>query len=277
MTGTALEVEKMSVRRSAAGVCHRLDIAAFHLHAGEMVALTGPSGCGKSTFLDLLALVLWPDRLCRMVVRIPGSGRSRDVTAIARGRVQSEAARLRADAYGYVLQTGGLFSFLTVRENLMVADPSGSSSRRERRDRLDYLAGRLDIERQLGKRPGELSVGERQRAAIVRALLKRPSLLLADEPTANLDPQSSRNTLELLRQEAEESGIAALVVSHDQEMVRDLGLVEWRLEARRDDQGEAGCDEASPALVTSRLYPPLAPGPRSPSPAFEMGDTGTGP
>ena len=164
------------------------------------------------------------------------------MTAIVRSRAQTEAARLRAAACGYVLQQGGLLPFLTVRENLVVADPLGSQSRRALRSRIEHLASKLDIVRQLDKRPGALSVGERQRAAIVRALIKRPTVLLADEPTANLDPQTSRDTLELLREEAEEFDIAVFVVSHDHDLIRGIGLPEWRLEPQVHQHGEIGAE-----------------------------------
>ena len=258
MTDTALSIEGMSIMRSAPEVCLRLEVDALRLDAGETVALTGPSGCGKSTFLDVLAMVLWPDSVSRMEVRLPGNGTLQDVTAIVRSRAQTEAARLRAAVCGYVLQQGGLLPFLTVRENLMVADPLGSQSRRALRSRIEHLASKLDIVRQLDKRPGALSVGERQRAAIVRALIKRPTVLLADEPTANLDPQTSRDTLELLREEAEEFGISVFVVSHDHDLIRGIGLPEWRLEPRVHRHGETGAQagQEDRTVVISHLHGP---------------------
>ncbi len=259
MKDTALVIEGMSITRSAPEACLRLEVDEFQLIAGETAALTGPSGCGKSTFLDVLAMVLWPDSVTRMMVRLPENETPRDVTNVLRDRVQTEAARLRAAAYGYVLQQGGLFPFLTVRENLMVADLSGSLSSEDLQSRIKCLASKLKIERQLEKRPDALSVGERQRAAIVRALVKRPTVLLADEPTANLDRENSRKTLHMLCEEAKASKTAVFVVSHDDDLIREFELSQWRLETDDCQYGEAGTETGQESrTVVARLLPPPA-------------------
>ncbi len=146
-----------------------------------------------------------------------------------REKRQTEAARLRAEAYGYVLQTGGLLPFLTVRQNVEVADPAGKHCLQGIRERITDLAEKLRIASKLDVMPGTLSVGERQRAAILRALAKVPTILLADEPTANLDPEAGRASLGLLRDTATTSNTAVLVVSHDHSLIDDVGLPEWRL------------------------------------------------
>ena len=229
MTPTALEIEGTSIERKTSESSLRLVVERFELGLGEAVALTGPSGCGKSTLLDILAMVLWPESVRRMRVRVPKELHLRNVTSVVREKRQSEAARLRAAAYGYVLQTGGLLPFLTVRQNVEVADPAGTQSPQTMQERIARLAGALEIETKLDVLPGTLSVGERQRAAILRALAKRPTVLLADEPTANLDPETSRTTLSLLLEAATDSGAAVLVVSHDHTLIRTAGLPEWRL------------------------------------------------
>ena len=225
----ALELEGMEIERGPREASLRLVVERFRLYSGEAVALTGPSGCGKSTMLDILAMVLWPDRIERMTVLRP-DGETQNATGILRQRRQTEAARLRAAAFGYVLQTGGLLPFLTVRQNVMVADPLGRLDRDELEERIDECAHTLEISERLDQRPGVLSVGERQRAAILRALAKQPSVLLADEPTSNLDPKTSRCTLDLLCKAAEEAGVAVLVVSHDHTLVRESKLPCWKLE-----------------------------------------------
>ena len=228
VTAPALTIEGMAIERRSAESTLTLVVEKLVLNRGEAVALTGVSGCGKSTLLDVLAMVLWPDAIGRMTVRMPDE-RVRDITPILRGKCQSEAARLRAAAYGYVLQTGGLLPFLTVRQNAEVADPSGTHPPRAMGERIAGLADRLRIAPKLDVLPGALSVGERQRAAILRALAKGPTILLADEPTANLDPETGLAILQLLLDTATTSGAAVLVVSHDHALVRSAGLPEWRL------------------------------------------------
>lgn len=229
MNAIALDVEGMSIERHGPEIIFRLCAERLRLGAGEAAALIGASGCGKSTLLDILSLVLWPDRLARLCVRLH-DGTLVDATDIARGRKQAEAARLRAKAFGYILQTGGLLPFLTVRQNLHVSDPAGTAQRAALVGRIGPLAEQLGISAQLDKLPAKLSVGERQRAAILRAVVKQPSVILADEPTANLDPIASRDALALLLQAARDSGSAVLIVSHDHELVREAGLPVWTLE-----------------------------------------------
>ena len=244
MTAPALAIEGMSIERRTAESSLTLMVEKLELNRGEAVALTGASGCGKSTLLDVLAMVLWPDDIGRMRVRMPDE-RVRDVTTILREKRQSEAARLRAAAYGYVLQTGGLLPFLTVRQNAEIADPAGTHPRRAMQERIAGLADKLQIAPKLDVLPGALSVGERQRAAILRALAKGPTILLADEPTANLDPDTGQASLQLLLDTATKSDAAVLVVSHDHALVRRAGLPEWRL-----------CTSTTANGVESRLRAP---------------------
>ena len=248
VTAPALAIEGMSIERRTAESSLTLVVERLELNRGDAVALTGASGCGKSTLLDVLAMVLWPDDVGRMRVRMP-DGRVRDVTPILREKRQSEAARLRAAAYGYVLQTGGLLPFLTVRQNAEVADPADTHPPRAMRERIAGLADRLRIAPKLDVLPGALSVGERQRAAILRALAKGPTILLADEPTANLDPETGLASLQLLLDTAATSDAAVLVVSHDHALVRGAGLPEWRL-----------CTSTSANGVQSRLAAPCEAG-----------------
>ena len=248
MTATALAIEGMSIDRRTSGSSLTLVVEQLELNVGEAVALTGASGSGKSTLLDVLAMVLWPDEIARMRVRMPHK-QLRDVTPILREKRQSEASRLRAAAYGYVLQTGGLLPFLTVRQNVEVADPAGTLPRRVMQERIVSLADKLQITPKLDVLPGALSVGERQRAAILRALAKGPTILLADEPTANLDPETSRDSLNLLQETARESDAAVLIVSHDHALIRRAELPELRLRTKPAANG-----------VESRLLAPRADG-----------------
>lgn len=175
------------------------------MEAGEHVALTGPSGCGKSTLLHLISGILRPD-----------SGRiSLDGTEL--GSLSEQALdRYRARKVGYVFQTFHLLAGLTVLENVETAITFAEGS--------DYGKAREVLEEMgLGDRlsyyPRQLSVGQRQRVAVARAVVNAPPLLLADEPTANLDPPRAEAVMSLLRETCRAREAALLVVTHDQRAV----------------------------------------------------------
>jgi len=186
---------------------------------GDLRALRGPSGSGKSTVLDLIALTLEPDAAGQFTARVDGT--DVDVMDLWRRRDDDGLARLRARLYGYVLQVGGLLRFLSVAENvrlpLVLEDRPDAAA-------VQAMLDRLGIGDQADKRPEQLSVGQRQRAAIARALIHRPPILLADEPTAALDPASAHTVFDLLVSAATEQGAATLVASHDVDKVDHHGL-----------------------------------------------------
>lgn len=196
-------------------------VAVEHLSlaAGQTVALVGPSGCGKSTCLDLLAFTLRPDRSCRFVMT-EGDGTPHDVAADWTAGRSNALLALRAREIGYVLQTGALLPYLSGFENAMLPrrllglDGQGD---------LPALFSALDIVDIVRRRPVQLSVGERQRVAIARALAHRPRLLLADEPTAALDPHQAIKTFALLVELARSQGCAVLIATHDPELAQAAG------------------------------------------------------
>jgi putative ABC transport system ATP-binding protein len=218
-------VEAATRRRGRAADGFRLEVPSFRVAAGECVALTGPSGSGKSTMLDLLGLVLRPDGARAFVMTRP-DGTEVDVAGLWQRDDRDALASLRARHIGYVLQTGGLLPFLTAGENI------GLSRSLLGLGRGSTLVGRLiealGLGQLLRRKPQALSIGERQRVAIARALAHRPALLLADEPTAALDPAQAMAVMRLLLDLAAELAVGTVVVSHDWDLVRRLELREVR-------------------------------------------------
>jgi putative ABC transport system ATP-binding protein len=181
----------------------------------DRLAMIGPSGSGKSTILALLALALRPDGGAAFTV---AGTDVRDMWM----RGQSDAlGALRARAVGFVPQTGGLLPFLTLRAN--IALPL-DLLRRPEPGRVEDLATALGIRTALDRRPSEASVGERQRAAVARAVVHRPVILLADEPTASVHPAQAEAVLAMLIAAADEAGAALLVATHDPALAEAANL-----------------------------------------------------
>jgi len=207
---------------------YSLVIPALHLRAGEQLAIVGPSGCGKSTLLDLLALVLAPDQVGQFEFH------QQDIAGLWHGDQQSTLAALRSQYLGYVLQTGGLLGFLDVRANIALSrqllglKDDGSVAR---------LAEQLEISDQLTKKPTALSVGQRQRVSCARALAHAPQLVLADEPTASLDPLNAERVMQALLAQAREHRTACVIATHDEPLARASGLQVRRISCRRDTDG----------------------------------------
>jgi ABC-type lipoprotein export system ATPase subunit len=186
--------------------------------AGEFVALQGPSGSGKTTALLCAGGLLRPD-----TGRVTIDGR--DLYALP----VEERARLRASAIGFIFQEFHLLPYLSVLENVLV--PSLGKRLPEADRRAEELIDRFGLGPRARHLPAELSTGERQRVALARALLNRPRLLLADEPTGNLDPENGRAVLDHLTGFSREGG-AVLLVTHDDDAAARAGR-RVRLEAAR--------------------------------------------
>ena len=194
-----------------------LDRISLTLDAGESLAVVGPSGCGKSTLLNLVG-----------ALDIPTSGAvrfdSRDLGAMD----ENARADLRARAIGFVFQQHLLLPQCTVLENVLVPTLPLRRSAAERREdaaRARALLERVGLSARLDHRPGRLSGGESQRAAVVRALINRPRLLLADEPTGSLDEKSANALGDLLVALNRDEGVALLVVTHSRELAGRLAAV----------------------------------------------------
>ena len=198
----------------------RLKIERLAIAAGERVALLGPSGCGKSTCLDLLAMTLRPTRSRRFRLDV-GGGKAADIADLWARADRDAMTRTRARYFGYVLQTGGLLPFLDIYENVVIS---------RRLLGLPCPGPALEILEFLGighlarRKPARVSIGERQRAAVARALAHGPKIVLADEPTASLDPTSAERVMELLVRLAAELAITLVVVSHDRTLVERMRL-----------------------------------------------------
>jgi putative ABC transport system ATP-binding protein len=181
-----------------------LDDVSISLESGTVVALLGPSGSGKSTLIKALGLVSLPDE-----GRIWMAG---GLVADA-GRTVAPVSALRRTHLGFVFQKANLIPFLTAQQNVEIACEIGGQA--DPGARAQELLAYLEIKHRARALPATLSGGEQQRVAIARALANRPSLLLADEPTAALDSVRGRAVMELFRRVSREQGAAVLVVTHD--------------------------------------------------------------
>lgn len=189
-----------------------LHVPHLEVRAGSVNIVIGRSGCGKSTLLDMLGLISRPDSLKRFEIAVPGK------CCRVGGSLSASAAEwLRRHALGYILQTGGLLPFLTVQENIMlVCRLSGEGNAQ----RIAEIAERLGIGTLAKLYPAQLSTGQRQRVAVARALVHRPAIILADEPTGALDPESARIVKDMLLENARREGSAVIIVTHDAELFR---------------------------------------------------------
>jgi putative ABC transport system ATP-binding protein len=188
-----------------------LTVPELIIRRGEKIALVGVSGCGKSTLLDLLAMILRPDEAGRFDF-FPQNGEALNVMDAWQHRRLGRLAQTRMLHIGYVLQTGGLFPFLSVRENIGISRRGLGLPIEEA---VESIAQRLHIERHLNKLPGQLSVGERQRVAIARGMAHQPSVVIADEPTASLDPINAEEIMSLFNKLTDEYGVTLVMATHD--------------------------------------------------------------
>jgi putative ABC transport system ATP-binding protein len=184
------------------GPVRALDDVSLVIKRGEMVAVMGPSGSGKSTLLNVLGTLDAPTS-GEIVIAGQELSHVRDVD------------RLRAQVVGFVFQQHNLMPILTAVENTMVPMRGGRLSRTRQRQRAMELLGRVGLADHADRFPSQLSGGEAQRVAVARALANAPPLILADEPTGNLDSQSGADVLELLQEMNAEFGMTLVMVTHD--------------------------------------------------------------
>lgn len=210
------------VKTRQQGAGYSLHVRHLALEKGAKVAIAGPSGCGKSTLLDLLGMVLSPDS--GKVFRFSPEGSHADILKLWAAGRRDAMARLRLEHIGYVLQTGGLLPFLSVADNMALTCRMNGIAENELAKRVASLAESLDISHLLSALPASLSIGERQRAAIGRALAPHPDLILADEPTAALDPLHAERVLQEFIHAADRLHSTLVMVTHDTALAQRSGL-----------------------------------------------------
>ena len=202
-----LEIQQLYKRyRATTGAVHALDGVSLAVQPGECVVVQGPSGSGKTTLLLAAGTLLKPDQ-----GRVLLGGQ--DPYALA----PEKRAGLRARAIGFVFQQFHLVPYLTVLENVLA--PALALATADSRTRAAELIERFGLGERAGHLPGQLSTGERQRTALARALLNQPQLLLADEPTGNLDAENATGVLDCIAEFARGGG-AVLIVTHDEAAAR---------------------------------------------------------
>jgi len=211
-----LLVQLAGVSKSYAGDEQRrvLDGLDLDLSPGERISVIGPSGSGKSTLLNLLG-----------TLDTPTEGEVRFLGDPISGRSEAELARLRSEKIGFIFQLHHLLPQCSVLENVLIPTLALEERPADATQRAEQLLERIGLAELRHKSPGQLSGGERQRVAVVRSLINRPQLLLADEPTGALDEANAANLLELLLEIAEAETVAMVLVTHDREQAGRMETV----------------------------------------------------
>ena len=195
-------------------IIHALKEASLEIDSGEFVALAGPSGSGKTTLLNLLGCI-----------DVPSSGAlsidSQDITRLS----SDQLADLRHKKLGFIFQTFNLIPVLTAFENVEFPLLKGGMSQNQRKERVLDALKEVELQDYAGHRPEELSGGQRQRVAIARALVGDPEIILADEPTANLDHKTGARILEIMKRINEERGTVFIFSTHDPKIMETAGRV----------------------------------------------------
>jgi putative ABC transport system ATP-binding protein len=214
---------KKSYRMSKTNVIQALKGVDVEIMRGDFAAIVGPSGCGKSTLLHTLGLL---DRTDEGTLVIDGVD-----TATMK---EKQAYKFRAKKIGFVFQGFNLIPSLTALENVMLAGKYGGMNRKERKEKAIELLKTLGLEDRMNHRPNELSGGQQQRVALARALMNDPSLILADEPTGELDSVTSLEIIDILKKLNEEQNRTFVIVTHNTEVANACKRI-IRLKDGRND------------------------------------------
>lgn len=223
--------------KNASGrVAYEVEIEHLVARSGEHLALVAPSGSGKSTVLNMLLLAMSPDKANLYRLRDP-QGALVDIAALWQSNQVDQLSQIRARLMSFILQTGGLLPFLSARDNILL--PARIVGAKPQAQMMDALVERLSIGDVLTRKPASLSVGERQRVAVARALISAPRLLIADEPTASLDRSNARTTMSLMLELAKETGTCVILATHDLSIVDEFGFETLGYRNDTADQGHA--------------------------------------
>ena len=200
---------KKSYRMSKTNTIEALRGVDFEVKEGDFTAIVGPSGCGKSTLLHIMGLLDRPDSGTLIIDGL-------DVSKMK----ERKATKIRAKKIGFVFQGFNLIPTLTALENIMLAGKYGGMRLGERKERAQELLEMMGLKDRVNHRPNELSGGQSQRVALARALMNNPSIILADEPTGELDSKSSLEIMDMLKKLNREENRTFVIVTHNDEVAR---------------------------------------------------------
>ncbi|MFZ1726972.1 MAG: ATP-binding cassette domain-containing protein [Albidovulum sp.] len=238
----SLHAENLSVTLRDTERSFTLVVADLGIAPGEAIGLTGASGTGKTLLLELLGLLRQPDPGGRYTVA-DGQGFHDLATLWAKRDGRARVTHARGNLFGFVPQSGGLMPFLSVRENVCLSQRIAD---RPDADFAGDLIDRLGLAPIARLMPAKLSIGQRQRVSIARALAHKPRFVIADEPTAALDPDNAAEAMALLIGAAEQAGTSVIISSHDLSLLDRFSLTRYALTAHGNDAGNQ---------VTSALLP----------------------
>ncbi|MFA6296768.1 MAG: ABC transporter ATP-binding protein [Patescibacteria group bacterium] len=209
---------KKIYKMSKTNIVHALNGVDLNVEEGEFTAIIGPSGSGKSTLMHIFGLLDKPDEGTLIIDGVDMSNLK-----------DKEAYKLRAKKIGFVFQGFNLIPALSALENIMLAGKYGGMKMTERKARAIELLKMVGLESRMNHKPNELSGGQQQRVAIARALMNKPAIILADEPTGELDTKTSLEIIELMKKLNKEDNQTFLLVTHNMEVAKDCRkIVEMR-------------------------------------------------